>query len=235
VAARSFGYYDNWRDEVLVCPRCGWRGKFEEGAVEYYEALMDCSCPSCDEGPMLAVVHYPSPEQSRAHWDQLTEAEKQSVIRREKWEADFKASSLKLADQLPELPGGRLRMIWDFEAREGGGHQTVIKCGDQAVWRESAIYEGYERFAEIVSILKSKYGKRLLDVEPTPESYYYLYGDRLWTPDAVNRIRSELAEGRGKRARKGAGKEGGDKQERREGTREHRKSNGMRCQVLISD
>jgi len=74
MAARSFGYYDKWRDEVLVCPRCGWRGKFEEGLVEYYETLMDCSCPSCDvlQAPILAVVHYPSPEQSKAHLDQLT-------------------------------------------------------------------------------------------------------------------------------------------------------------------
>ncbi len=198
--ARSFGYYDKWRDEVLVCPSCGWRGRFEEGSVEYYETLMDSSCPSCDEAPMLAVVHYPSLEESRAHWDQLTEAEKQSVTEREKWEAEFEASSLKSAEQLPELPGRRLRMTWDFEAREGGGHQTVIKCGDQVVWREPAIYEGYRRFAEVVFVLKCKYGKRLLDVEPTPASEYYLYGDRLSSPDVVKAVRSQLAEGQGKEA-----------------------------------
>ncbi|MBM4035296.1 MAG: hypothetical protein FJ291_26425 [Planctomycetes bacterium] len=198
--ARSFGYYDKWRDEVLVCPRCGWRGRFEEGSVEYYETLMDCSCPSCEESPMLAVVHYPSGEQSRAHWDHLTEAEKQSVARREKWEAELEASSLKSAEQLPDLPGRRLRMTWDFEAREGGGHQTVIKCGDRVVWREPAIYEGYRRFAEVVVILKSKYGERLLDVEPTDESGYYLYGDRLSSPGIVEAARAQLAEGRKKGA-----------------------------------
>ena len=205
MTARSFGYYDRWQDEVLVCTRCGWRGKFNEGLVDYYETLMDCTCPSClslEESTMLAVVHYPSLEESKAQGDQLTEAEKQSVVEREKWEAELEASRLKSADQLPELPGSRLRLSWDWEQGEEGRHETVIKCGDKVVWREPATYEGYERFVEVVSILMSKYGERLLDVEPTPDSEYYLYGDRLSSVDTVNAARSRLAEGREKRAKR---------------------------------
>ncbi len=83
MGAKSFNYNDNWRDEVLVCPRCGWRGRFAEGSVEYYARLMDCSCPACDffDAPILAVVHYPSGEQAKAHLNQLPETEKQSVAK----------------------------------------------------------------------------------------------------------------------------------------------------------
>ncbi len=54
--ARVFEYFDDWRNEILVCPSCGWRGTFEEGLREYWEAVVDSSCPNCPESPMLAVV-----------------------------------------------------------------------------------------------------------------------------------------------------------------------------------
>lgn len=50
-------YHDNWKSAVLHCPKCGWKGAFEEGNVEFYRELMDSSCPICDK--MLAVVWYP--------------------------------------------------------------------------------------------------------------------------------------------------------------------------------
>ena len=57
---KVFAYDDDWKTEMLECPVCHWRGTFEEGAVEYYEALMDCSCPKCNwsTAPMLAIVAY---------------------------------------------------------------------------------------------------------------------------------------------------------------------------------
>ncbi|MBW1694049.1 MAG: Rdx family protein [Deltaproteobacteria bacterium] len=30
--AKRFGYYDNWKSAILHCPRCGWKGTFEEVA-----------------------------------------------------------------------------------------------------------------------------------------------------------------------------------------------------------
>jgi len=58
--ARIFKYYDDWKTVIFECPKCGWKGTFDEGAVEYYEALMDSSCPACDffSAPMLAIVSY---------------------------------------------------------------------------------------------------------------------------------------------------------------------------------
>lgn len=88
-----------------------------------------------------------------------------------------------------------LRLVWDLEERENELKCTVIKCGDKVIWREPAVYEGYERFAAVVSILKRKYGERLRDVQQTPASELFLYGDELSAPRIVRDIRTELAGG----------------------------------------
>ena len=58
--ARHFKQTDDWENEVLTCPKCGWEGTFNEGENEIFEALMDCSCPNCDGelGTMLATVSF---------------------------------------------------------------------------------------------------------------------------------------------------------------------------------
>jgi hypothetical protein len=73
--AKKFGYFDNWKTEILHCNRCGWTGTFDQGVVEYHEQLMDSSCPVCDffEAPMLAIVGYPKSEQSGANSDKIIE------------------------------------------------------------------------------------------------------------------------------------------------------------------
>jgi hypothetical protein len=54
---KNFNYYDDWRSVELECPLCHWKGKFNEGAVEYFRELQDCSCPrcDCDASPALAM------------------------------------------------------------------------------------------------------------------------------------------------------------------------------------
>ena len=63
--AMIYNYNDDWKNEILKCPKCGWEGTFEQGSVEHHQDLMDCSCPDCDylETPMLAIVSYPTSEQ----------------------------------------------------------------------------------------------------------------------------------------------------------------------------
>ena len=60
--AKIYQYKDNWKTDLLKCPKCGWEGTFEEGSVELHQELMDCSCPECDymDAPMLAIVNYPT-------------------------------------------------------------------------------------------------------------------------------------------------------------------------------
>ena len=190
--ARHFGYYDDWKSAVLKCGQCGWTGPFQQGSVAHFEELIDASCPVCDT--MLAIVSYPTTKESEKNWDQLTDEEKKEFLSRQTWLAEWEAASLKSADQLPDLEGPAFTLVWDMVGREGGRERlyTVVRHGDKEVWRELVCYEGYERFQEIVKLLKDKYGSRLVDVVPTQASGLYLYGDRLAAIRIVQGIRKSL-------------------------------------------
>lgn len=193
--ARHFNYYDNWKSEILHCPQCGWTGTFEEGSVEYYRQVMDSSCPACDSSsaPILAIVSYPTDEESQANWDKLSEREKEEVTAHKRFLANFEAASLKHDADLPDLEGAAIILTWDF-VEHAADHLTVVKYGEREIWREPAVYEGAKRFEEVVRILATKYGARLADVVPTPESEYYLYGDDYHAPDAVQAVRTSIKE-----------------------------------------
>jgi hypothetical protein len=61
MGARHFDYDgDDWKNAILECPKCHWKGTIEEAGPNYYAEVMDCSCPRCNvlEAPMLAIVNY---------------------------------------------------------------------------------------------------------------------------------------------------------------------------------
>ena len=82
VEENRFKYFENWKTEVLTCPKCGWKGTFEEGDREYYSTLMDSSCPKCDwnSSPVLAIVRYPSMQETEENWDKLSDDDKQELL-----------------------------------------------------------------------------------------------------------------------------------------------------------
>ena len=82
--AKLFRYFDDWKTEIFTCPKCGWKGTFEEGDVEIYEALMDSSCPDCDYAstPMLAIVSWPTMEESIENWDEVSDIDKNIILMR---------------------------------------------------------------------------------------------------------------------------------------------------------
>lgn len=175
---------------VLTCPTCGWKGTFYDGWVKYYDALQDSTCPDCEK--MLAIVPYPTLEESVQNLDKLTDKKKQEVTARKNWLARYEAASLKSVSQLPELEGDELSLEWDMIEAKPGENITLIWHGDREVWRELTCYEGYERFQTVVAILKEKYGQRLVDVVPTDASTLYLYGDKLSAIGIVDKIRQSL-------------------------------------------
>jgi hypothetical protein len=95
-------------------------------------------------------------------------------------------------DQLPDLAQDKVTLVWDFVEGNSDSASTTIRLGDRVVWAEPAVWEGAERFAEVVAILKQKYGDQLIDVEPTKASGFYLFGDRLTSFDRVNEVRRHL-------------------------------------------
>ena len=110
--------------------------------------------------------------------------------------SDPREDRLESAEQLPPLQGDHLRIVWDMETLTDGEtlrRLTVLRCGDRVLWAEDAVWAGYERFEEILKILRTRYGARLAGVEVSQASGLHLYGDRLWTVESVKRLREEIA------------------------------------------
>ena len=149
-----------------------------------------CAWP---DAPMLAIVSYPTLEESEAHIDSLTESEKASLARRKQFLGRFEGGKLKSPSDLPDGQLPRIVLSWDFDEDK---QATVIKHEDRIIWSEAAVWEGAERFVEVVGILKEKYGRRLYDVVPTDASGLYLYADRLSSIGAVERTRANIRAGR---------------------------------------
>ncbi len=191
--AQLFGYYDDWKSAVLECPRCGWKGTFDQGSVDYYDERMDSSCPRCDglDAPMLAIVSYPTAEESRANWGKLSDEERRHVAKIERFQADFAARKLRDPSQLPTIASPSFILHWDFAGAEPYC-ETLIKHGETIIFREPAVYQGYERFIEVAKILRDRYGSALCDLIPTDRSATYLYGDRLPSPQIVAEARRKI-------------------------------------------
>ncbi len=71
MSTKHFNYFDDYKNLILECPKCHWRGTFEQGSVETYDDLTDCACPQCDvfQAPILAEVLYPTTEELIANAD----------------------------------------------------------------------------------------------------------------------------------------------------------------------
>lgn len=196
MTAKQFTFYDDWKNEVLTCPNCGWSGTFEHGAVDYSRELMDSSCPECKylNAPMLAIVSFPTLEETEANFDRLSENEKAELARRKQFISEFESRCLKSPDQLPDLLGAKIILSWDFVENEKpeGCKTTIIRHDEHVVWSEPALWEGYGRFRDVARILMKKYGKRLGDVIPTAASQMYLYGDSSSASGQVERARAEI-------------------------------------------
>jgi hypothetical protein len=185
-------YYSNWQAQEYECRDCAWRGVGKECKQgEMFSELFEIDCPRC--GEKVGFVMFPTFEESRHNWDKLSDMDKNAVEIGEARRQDFAQRGLQSCDDLPDLAGEDLILVWDTEKYEGG--DTLIKYGERVIWRETGFYENYERFAEIAGLLKQKYGDRLQDLVPTRKSKLYLYGDRMSASDRVQKVRDDLAKG----------------------------------------
>jgi hypothetical protein len=88
---RMFSYFDDWQNQGLQCG-CGWRGPLRADGMDHHQELMDFCCPECDT--MLAIVSYPTDEEGLENLENLSEPDRKSVLRRQKFLAE--AASLAL-------------------------------------------------------------------------------------------------------------------------------------------
>lgn len=176
---KMFDWFDNWKTESLACPKCGWQGTIDMDSTNEFDELLDFRCPKCDE--MLAIINFPTPDEVREHWDELSAEERSIYGERMELDAEFEETHLESPAQLPEIADDPLILVWDIEFDKGGETAgplyTTIKHEGQVIWRERAYYEAVERFNEVVKVLRQKYGDRLKALIPTDASKLYLYGD----------------------------------------------------------
>jgi len=183
-SAKLLGYYEYAPDTPLECPDCGWSGTGKDASQEMHRDLFDVSCPRCDQ--MLLVVGFPTIEETR----QAAAAGNPEAIKElpnaEKIEhRTQRGAELELRNDtpLPELQGAKLEFAWDFEEADGESW-TLIRCGEQTVWKELAYYEGWQRFNQVKQLLKQHY-EQFESLTPTDRSELYLFGDDLAAPGKI--------------------------------------------------
>jgi hypothetical protein len=188
--------FDSQRDASLICPSCGWIGS-AEGYEDVHDDLFDVCCPECD--CMILIVPFPTVAETQAAAAagneraaaSLPDMEAQQKARTQWWR---RASETMLRDaaELPDLDGDRLVITWDFEWVDEEHWTMILRRGDREIWRETAFWEGIGRFAEVVEILRVRYGSRLVEVRPTPASEPALWGDKYGVGKMIEDINASL-------------------------------------------
>ncbi len=179
---------DPWKSAKFVCQKCGkeWLGSdLPQG--EMFSDGVERDCPECHE-PVLYLA-FEAVDELLEHWDELDPETQQEVARRSDFVNRWSAEKLKSPDQLPDLDGDEITLLWDEDSEN---QQTVIRFGDEVIWRQVLGYEHYEFFVDALEILKAKYGPGLVDVVPTEKAKLNLWGDRLSAPEICDEARRKL-------------------------------------------
>lgn len=174
-------YYSFFDGSPVSCQKCGWSGPGEDWSTEMNRGmdLFDIYCPSCGEKyGFLAFPTHDEVREAAAAGNERAIAALPDLDRREAFLERADESELTDAAELPDLEGDELELLWDFEpGPDGEDNVTVIRHGDRELWREVAYWEGGDRFAAVFTILRRRYGRRLIRLTPTPGSKGYLGGD----------------------------------------------------------
>ncbi len=102
---------------------------------------------------------------------------KKRIQPREQYLNQTEPQPLKSPEQLPEIEEDEFILVWDEEASQNY-RGTVIRYGNEIIWREFSPSSRPDRFEEIAQILGQRYGGRLKDLAPTRRSEINLERDR---------------------------------------------------------
>jgi hypothetical protein len=100
--------------------------------------------------------------------------------------AEVRAAWLRSPEQLPDLDGDELRLVWGQDERGEGEQWTVIRFGDRVISSEPAFWESVPRFGEVKALLRQRYGSRFHSLTPSEESKMYLYGDLVGSEQSLD-------------------------------------------------
>ncbi|RQW86536.1 MAG: hypothetical protein EHM79_09455 [Geobacter sp.] len=180
-------YTEEWMKKNYTCSGCSWSGTGGDTTrgILYRGTFLELSCPTCSE--FLDVLILPAEKGCAHSREGLTEEQLRAKEEADEQERQFREKCLVSADQLPDLPAGKITLSWDMEQ-----DQTQIRNDDTVIWSEPVTYEGFDRFEQVARILKEKYGSRLMDLAPTDRSKLFLYGDYEPALAFLKKLRKEL-------------------------------------------
>ncbi|MBJ7458271.1 MAG: hypothetical protein JHD02_03690 [Thermoleophilaceae bacterium] len=200
---RTLDPYQDWNTLELTCSYCGWKGLGSDSTgFEVFEDHSVIECPNCFRS--LAYIPH-----LRAGEAGVREAEKYGTEedvaaakkRAERYEHVTKTRD-SITDDLPELNLESFAVTWDQkpaagedadQGRDEGEWDWVLSVDDREIWREPRCFEDFERFAEVVQILKAKYGEAVTDLSPTEASLLYLLGDAVRAHKVLAQARAKLS------------------------------------------
>lgn len=178
---------NSWKRAELDCPHCGWKGKGTMKMVDFEAVLRSTvpaafHCPACLKE--LGFVDFYDVADAKAHWDELSESERETVLANEKAQQRERESRLADPAQLPDLPGEELRFVWDWRPEEGGGWMVLTE-GERVVWRQSlgavsGLGGGVNAFSRLAHLLVVRYGPRARDLAATSAAIEKLAENDAW-------------------------------------------------------
>lgn len=180
-------FYENWMEKEYACGECPWRGTAREtgrGRM-YREKFLEVCCPECSG--FLDILIFPPGMGCGDSRKELTEEQRTAREEAQEQERIYREQCLHSVDQLPELQGDDLALVWDQE-----GAETRILNGETVIWSEPVKYEAFDRYEEVAILLKEKYGSRVKDLTPADRSKLFLYGDYAPALDYLKKVRKEL-------------------------------------------
>jgi hypothetical protein len=180
-------YFEEWLEKEYTCGECAWHGIARDtGRGRMHRKMfLELCCPECSG--FLDLIIFPPEKGCGASRKELTEEQLKAQEEAEAQEKLYREKCLRSFDQLPELPGNDLWLVWDQE-----GAETRILNGETVIWSEPAIYEAFDRYEQVALLLKGKYGTRVKDLTPTDRSKLFLYGDYAPALEYLKKVRKEL-------------------------------------------
>ena len=181
-------YWDD-TSEVRVECLCGWSGMAKETIREDFRELHTLSCPTCDT--TLFIVSFPTAEETRAAaatGDKMAQWQESFDERREAFLERASKAEIANTTDLAEIDGGGdIKIDWDFEETDDD-NWVVLRHDGKEIGRETAYFEGIDRFRSIFKLLIDKYGSRFVGLTPTADSKLYLFGDDLDAAGVVKHL-----------------------------------------------
>jgi len=179
--------YYSYKKDSFTCGQCGWTGPGSEADLgEMYNDGFELDCPKCHER-FPGLILFPKIEETL---EKGSIEEKHYAGEVKSFREKRVASLLTDISQLPELQNDSIVFVLK-EAEEDGENYIIIAYQNTIIWKEIRAYEYYERFIEIGTLLKQKYGDKMVDLVPEVDGLY-LYGDNIFSVAKVEEFRKWL-------------------------------------------